>query len=244
MIEEGKKLIDAEEFEKAQVIFEKILKQDEFNLEALFFQAITFRKLQRHSESLKSFDSLINLSPKNANFHSERGVSLFHAKEFKASLKDMNIAVDLEPNNPYRYSSRAFIRNANKDIQGAIEDYRKALELDPEDVITLNNLGLLEENAGRMEAAKKLYDRADKNAKDQGIYDIEASLERMKKEAEEEASKEKEQTVIEDVQPITESESKPSLGKSMLDVFRSKKEFKNYLNFVKSLFIKNNNTGE
>ena len=34
---------------------------------------------------------------------------------------------------------------ALRDIQGAIADYEKAVELDPEDAITLNNLGLLEE---------------------------------------------------------------------------------------------------
>lgn len=241
MIEEGKKLMDENEFEKAHGVWKSILSKDEFNLEALFFQAITLRKLGNYTESLKHFDTIINLSPSNASFYSERGVTLFHAKEFKASLKDMNRAVEIEPNNSYRYSSRAFIRNANEDLNGAIEDYRKAIELDPEDVIALNNLGLLEENAGRMEAAKKLFNKADKEAKQQGIYDIEASLERLKKEAEaEEAQKSKNDDKTQEAE-IIDQDKKATYGSTILEVFRSKKEFKNYLNFVKSLFTKNNN---
>ena len=50
---------------------------------------------------------------------------------------------------------------ALRDIQGAIADYEKAVELDPEDAITLNNLGLLEEQIGRMQSAKERFAAAD-----------------------------------------------------------------------------------
>ena len=49
------------------------------------------------------------------------------------------------------------MKQALRDIQGAIADYEKAVELDPEDAITLNNLGLLEEQVGRMQSAKERF---------------------------------------------------------------------------------------
>ena len=48
-----------------------------------------------------------------------------------------------------------------KDVDGAIADYKKALELDPEDAITLNNLGLLEEQYGMRKSAQEKFRRAD-----------------------------------------------------------------------------------
>ena len=53
------------------------------------------------------------------------------------------------------------MKQALRDIQGAIADYEKAVELDPEDAITLNNLGLLEEQIGRMQSAKERFAAAD-----------------------------------------------------------------------------------
>ena len=244
MIEQGKKLMDNNEFEKAQEVWKSILAKNPYDVEALFFQAITLRKLKNVSESLKHFDSIINLSPDNATFYSERGVTLFHAKEFKASLKDLNKAAELEPNNPYRYSSRAYVKNALNDVVGAIEDYNKCIELDPEDVIALNNLGLVEEKAGRMSSAKKLFNKADEQAKAQGIYDIEASIERLKQESGDETTENAESQEIPVESDIKESTDKDSLSKTAMEVFKSKNEFKNYLNFVKSLFKKNTKTAE
>ena len=176
MLEEAKKLMDRNEFNQAHDILKSVLRNDSSNQEALFYQGLTARKLGKHSESLKHFDSLINLSPGNANFNSERGASLLEAKEYKAALKDMNRAVEIETDNSYRYSSRAFIKNAIDDIEGAIADYSKAIELDPKDMVAMNNLGMLYERAGKPEEAKKLFNKADTEAKAQGDFNIDFDL--------------------------------------------------------------------
>lgn len=112
-------------------------------------------------EALEAIEACVDLQSNNADAISQRGVTHFHLKNQELALSDFNLAVNLEPNNPYRYSSRAYVRAAYKDFKGAEEDYLKTLELDPKDEIAHNNYGLLLENKGRMQEAKKHFDTSD-----------------------------------------------------------------------------------
>lgn len=243
MIEEAKKLMDRNEFNQAHDILKSVLRNDANNQEALFYQGLTSRKLGKLNESLKNFDSLINLSPGNANFHSERGASLFESREYKAALKDMNKAVELEADNSYRYSSRAFIKNTLDDIEGAIADYSKAIELDPKDIVAINNLGMLHERAGNPEEAKKLFNKADTEAKAQGDFNIDFDLNSLR-EVDEDGIPNIAGSPEPPVSYKLPEDDKRNIGQIMISVFTSKNEFQGYLKFVKSLFKKNTKTAE
>ena len=111
--------------------------------------------------ALSEFDTLLAEGVRDGDLLHDRAVCIFQLGRQKEALQQLDEAAALEPDNPYRYSSRAWIRAALKDVDGAIEDYRKALELDPDDAITLNNLGLLEEQYGMRKAAQEKFKRAD-----------------------------------------------------------------------------------
>lgn len=111
--------------------------------------------------ALSAFDTLLEGGVRDGNLLHDRAVCVFQLGRKKEALDQLDEAVALEPDNPYRYSSRAWIRAALKDVDGAIADYRKALEIDPDDAITLNNLGLLEEQYGMRKAAQERFKRAD-----------------------------------------------------------------------------------
>ena len=95
------------------------------------------------------------------DFLNDRAVALFHNERWDEGVRLLDAAIQLQPNYGYRYAARGWMKQARKDIHGAIADYQKALELDPEDAITLNNLGLLEEQMGRMQSAKRRFAAAD-----------------------------------------------------------------------------------
>ena len=99
--------------------------------------------------------------PEDGDLIHDHAVCIFQLGRTKEALQEFDRAVELQPDHPYRYASRAWIRAAMKDVDGAIEDYRKALDLDPDDAITLNNLGLLEEQYGMHKAAQERFRRAD-----------------------------------------------------------------------------------
>lgn len=77
MVEKGRKLMEESKFDEAITIWTNILQNDEFNLEAIFLYAVCLRKTKQIGDSIKQFDRAINLSPDNASFYSERGVTYF-----------------------------------------------------------------------------------------------------------------------------------------------------------------------
>jgi len=209
---EGKKLFEEQDYQKAIDVLSNFLKKYSSNADALYMRAVSYRKTGNFDRSIEDLTLILHRLPDEASLLSERGVSYFHKKDFDNALKDMDRAVDLEPNNPYRYSSRAYIR-ANVDVKGAASDYEKAIELDPEDEISHNNLGLLYENKGKVNTAKKHFNKANKILG----YDPE------KKDANKEETN----------QQIENSES---ISQIMFSVFKSKKARKEYFSFLKSFF--------
>ena len=113
------------------------------------------------AQALIGFDQLLENGVSDGNLLHDRAVCIFQLGRQKEALQELDKAVGKEPNNPYRYASRAWMRSALKDVDGAISDYKKAIALDPEDAISLNNLGLLEEQYGHRKAAQERFKKAD-----------------------------------------------------------------------------------
>ena len=119
---------------------------------------------QDWEKSLLAYHQACLLNPeynRDADFQNDLAVALFHNSQPLEALHALNEAIQLQPHYGYRYAARAWMRQAQKDSAGAKLDYEKALELDPEDAISLNNLGLLEEQMGSLQDAKKRFQKAD-----------------------------------------------------------------------------------
>lgn len=114
--------------------------------------------------ALVAFDEAEHTNPDwghDPDFLNDRAVALFHNDRAHESMVLLDKAINLQPHYGYRYAARGWMKQALRDVNGAISDYEKALELDPEDAITLNNLGLLEEQLFRMQSAKERFAAAD-----------------------------------------------------------------------------------
>ncbi|MCH2213889.1 MAG: tetratricopeptide repeat protein [Flavobacteriales bacterium] len=165
------------------------------------------------------YSRAISVSPEDPELYSERGVSYYHRKMLPEALDDMNRAQQLQPEKPYRYSSRAYIKDSMGDTEGAIEDYKIAVKIDPEDAVAHNNLGLLEEKLGRMAQAKAMYELADALAKNESRSGKPENY--QAKNIQKEIEKEKVQR---------------SLSNEMINVFKTKERFKEFLRFIRNGF--------
>jgi len=123
--------------------------------------AIYLLKNGEYENALVLLTDCILEFPDNPVLFSERGTVYLHLEKKMEALADMDESVRLEPDYSYRYASRAFVKDHFGDTQGAIADYEIAIKLDPEDVIAINNLGLLMEKIGYKEAAKQKFEQAD-----------------------------------------------------------------------------------
>jgi tetratricopeptide (TPR) repeat protein len=118
------------------------------------------RALMNFNQAIAA-NSAWNLDP---DFKHDRAIALFHTGNQEGALSELNEAVTLQPDYGYRYAARAWMKQALKDIQGAMADYETAIALDPDDAISLNNLGLLEEQQGYRQEAKERFAAADELA--------------------------------------------------------------------------------
>jgi len=224
-LEKGKALFEKQEFNQAIIELDIFLAQEPNNADALYTRAISYRKIEQYEKSVNDLSKILKRLPEEATLLCDRGISHFKNKNIEAAMLDMDKAVELEPENPFRYSSRAYIRTKT-DIEGAMVDYEKAIELDPKDEISYNNLGLLQENAGRMKAAKRSFTKSNEISG----YDPEKRQEQINKEEKAEQ--------IKTEKPTPKKQPQESLGKVMLSVFTSKKVQQEYFQFLKSKFKK------
>lgn len=193
-------------------------------------------KARKWAEALSAFDRAVSALGNNPDFVHDRAVCLFQVGRKKEALNELNRAVELQPDYSYRYASRAYIRNAMKDIMGAIEDYKKAIELDPDDAISLNNLGMLEEQLGYRKEADERYRAADELSqilRERGI-DLAQMSEELSTVSVESTPNGNDATANTDNIEDAEGEKAGSVGAEIRKVFTQRSAFKEFIGFIRN----------
>lgn len=195
-------------------------------------------KERKWDEALKAFDRAFATLSEHPDLVHDRAVCLFQVGRKKEALSELNRAVELQPDYSYRYASRAYIRNAMKDIMGAIEDYKKAIELDPEDAISLNNLGMLEEQLGYRKEADERYRAADELSrilKERGIDISQTNDERDAIDAAtENASNGASHSSTEGENHQPNANQSGTIGGEIKKVFTQRGAFKEFVDFIRN----------
>lgn len=205
-------------------------------------------KVQDLGGALEDCNKALETLKDNADIFCHKGIILHMMEKGDEAIACFDTAAKLEPENPYRYSSRAFIKAHIKDTEGAIKDYEKALQLDPEDAVSLNNLGLLEEKKGRIDAAKEKFKRADELSGVESSNfekpDIKGALEEWKKqekekEEQEKQAKQQEEETTKNVTSVKAEAIKPEpkhYWEIIKQVFTQKEVFREFVDFVMNGF--------
>lgn len=184
-------------------------------------------KQGKYEKALEHFNEALARNSMDPDLWHDRGVCQFHLGRKREALHDMDKALELQPHYSYRYSSRAFMKGHLRDLEGAIADYRKAIELDPDDAIAHNNLGLLEEQLGHHEKARQHFRVADELSEllkekgiDPAIY-----------------SEEEPRNIQKEIDAERAANTGPqAVFREMKSVFRSGKNFKEFLTFIRKGF--------
>lgn len=187
-------------------------------------------------KSILLFTEALNLSPNDCNILSDRAVAFLHKEDKLRSMADFNLAIQLDPEYSYRYASRAFARQHFGDLNGAVEDYQKAVELDPDDAVAHNNLGILLEQQGYQKESQERFARADKLSKmEDDLFGVMDEMEN--KSGDHEKAEITEEATIEETE-ISEqaTEKDPSTSEEMKKVFTSRKQFREFIQFIKNGF--------
>lgn len=173
------------------------------------------------------------------DIYSDRGVTYLHLERKTECLSDFNKAVELQPQYAFRFAARAFAKNHFGDIDGAVEDYEIAVKIDPNDAVALNNLGLLLEKKGYKDKAELRYQQADKLSKmEDHLLKVVDDLENKDAEGSNKPNKTTEPTSSERemIDPEIKRDKTVSIVNEFKKVFTSKKQFREFVQFVKNGF--------
>lgn len=178
--------------------------------------------------AVMDFTMALEKDPGNPEILYQRAMTYFHLQKHSLALLDMDEAVKYQPNYAFRYSSRAYMRDAIGDVVGAISDYKKAIELDPEDVISYNNLGILEDKMGRKQISEAYFNKADNL--------IELPSNKVVKEVTGLTSNVNNKRSNSPLPVVDKTKANSSIWIEVLKVFTQKDSFKEFLTFIKSGF--------
>ncbi len=168
------------------------------------------------------------------DLYSDRGVAFLHLKNAEACFSDLNQAIELQPDYAFRYACRAYAKNNFGDLDGAIEDYNKAIELDPNDAVAHNNLGMLLEQKGYQSEAQQRFDLADKLSKmEDHFFKVMDQMEQDPKINEKQKPDDATKKSTEEINPDA---SKGGTLHEMKKTLTSRKQFREFLAFVKNGF--------
>lgn len=204
-------------------------------------EGLNLLRERQYHEALKAFNKALEDEPNSPDIISDRGVTYLHLGQKQKALDDMNRAVELEPDYAYRYASRAFVRDSMGDLEGAVEDYRYAVKLEPDDSIAHNNLGILEEKMGYQNSAKKHFDKADELAENDPEFQefMKGSQDPKPDPSEPAILPPRPEGVPISPNKTSTKKEEPKAGdhiRVMLEVFRKKETFKDFVRFVRRGF--------
>ena len=165
--EDGLKLFSTGEFEKAEAIFNEILKGDAENIQAGYYLGLSLLMQEKYNEALGIFQNLKdNLNNKAVMGNSkiptvgqvEIGLvrTYLGLKKYPEALKDLNAAeaAKVDPIDLYTYKGAYYLEiNENSNANEALE---KALELNSQNPYTYYYAGIANIRLGNPQKAVKL----------------------------------------------------------------------------------------
>lgn len=189
----------------------------------------------KYEAALQGLNEALQLNPGHPDILSDRGVVYLHLGEKLKCMEDFQLALEMQPEYGFRYAARAYAKERFGDLQGAVEDYEEAIRLDPEDAISYNNLGLLQEKMGYQKQAEINFQRADELSKqEKHLLDVIEDLEQDH--SENQTEERKEQVERNPISPEVQRESQISAFNEFKKVFTSKKQFQQFMQFIKNGF--------
>ena len=154
--------------------FDKALEQRGGEVSALFGRGQALLALDRDSEALTAFESVLAADPGQAEARRRVDVLRFrvleqeiaHAREAAAAgrldeaARAYGTAIAGQPNSPFLYRELAGVEQKQGQEEPALQHYRQAIELDPTDARSLVHVGEILEARGDLAGAAEAYEKA------------------------------------------------------------------------------------
>lgn len=177
LIQAGIEFANKDENEKAIKEFQKALKIDPTNEDALFNLACTYSDIGDTQKSYETFKTLINKNPKHVNAFNNLALMFARQGKYNDALFIYEKGIEQNPDSALLYNNRGNIYFEMGNYVEALKNFKKASDLDPIYSERFYHLGissyLKEETGGMDDAIKELEQSAKKNMhKSKDVHDL------------------------------------------------------------------------
>jgi tetratricopeptide (TPR) repeat protein len=159
-IEEAIALFHAGNFEDARIIYEKILRDDPNDCDALNLLGLVDYSLKNYEKALILFGKAISIYPHHASFHSHLGNALKELGRYSEALESYDQAISIDPNFAQAYMNRGVVFKDLGQYPEALASYANAVRLDPSDPTVFLNYGTALRDLGKFNEALAMFDYA------------------------------------------------------------------------------------
>lgn len=156
----GEALTRLERFDQAAKCFARIVEREP-DAPANWSQwAQSLRKASKVEEALAAIDKAISLSPDEAEFHFERGVTSGELKRQKDARQSYQRALELKSDHVQSLNNLGVLSQEAGEVDEAIRLLEEAVRLRPQNSGGHNNLGVAYADKGQFERAIECYQNA------------------------------------------------------------------------------------
>ncbi len=157
--QQGLEKIEQNELQKAIIDFTIALEIDP-RLEGYLARAQTRQTLGQWKGALDDYNSIIELSPRNAVFYNNRGNIKDLLGRTIEAIHDFDRALAIDSSYDNAYYNRAIARFRIQDFEGSRNDFSKVLQSQPSDTLGLVGMGLSLNQLGKTQEACQYFRKA------------------------------------------------------------------------------------
>lgn len=133
--------------------YEKVLKTDPKNFDALHLKGVITHQRQDYAAAIELFNRAIEQKPRNALAYLNRGNTLKAMGDVKEAIANYRQAIAISPEYAEAYVNLGIALQEIEQVDQALNCYRKALDLKPDFAEAFFALGNALQNCGQTEAA-------------------------------------------------------------------------------------------
>ena len=156
----AKKLLKNKNFEKAEKLYKKILREFPNNFDANYFLASIKAQKNNFLDSKFYMEKALSVNPNLPELNNNLGLIYLNLNETEKSISFFKKAIELNKNYILAYTNLGMAYVSLKKVPDAKQSYLKAIEIDPNNLLANYNLANLFKRLGDHENSETYYKKS------------------------------------------------------------------------------------
>lgn len=156
----AKKLIKNKNFDKAEKLYKKILREFPNNFDANYFLASIKAQKNNYLDSKFYMEKALSVNPNLPELNNNLGLIYLNLNETEKSISFFKKAIELNRNYILAYTNLGMAYVSLKKVLDAKQSYLKAIEIDPNNLLANYNLANLFKRLGDHENSETYYKKS------------------------------------------------------------------------------------